>query len=132
MATGGDSFADLIEAAGAGRVVPPDDVEALRAALHDLLTDADAVASARAGSLALSHELRWARTLVPLVEFCRAPRRAPDVACPTMLVSPDGAELTRGLLRDLRVAQAYLRAGGPRLLVDRALTRLRRLRVRGD
>ena len=36
----------------------------------------------------------------------------------TVLVSPDGAELQRGFLRDLRAARDYLRAGGLTLLVD--------------
>jgi glycosyltransferase involved in cell wall biosynthesis len=44
---------------GAGRVVPPDDVEALAAALRELLDDAGALAEARAGALRARDELTW-------------------------------------------------------------------------
>jgi hypothetical protein len=131
VATGGDSFAELLEGAGAGRTVAPGDVDALAAALEEVLVDPEAAAAARAGSVALGRQLSWSRSLVPLVEFCRAPRRSPDVACPTVLVSPDGAELTRGFVRDVKTGWAYLRAGGVGLLVDRATTRVRRQLARG-
>lgn len=126
VATGGDAFAELIEARGAGRTVPPQDVEALAAALTSVLSDADVAASYRRGSASLAAELTWSKNLEPLLSFCRAPRRAPDVACPTLTTSPDGAELRRGLRRDVGVAFHYLRAGGPRALGVRILGRLRR------
>ena len=43
----------------AGRVVPPDDVEALAAALRELLEDDSALAEARAGALRARDELTW-------------------------------------------------------------------------
>ncbi|MGQ0833288.1 MAG: glycosyltransferase [Microthrixaceae bacterium] len=126
VATGGDAFATLIEDYGAGRTVAPGDLEGLSSALEELLTDPAAASAARRGSAALAQELTWSVNLAPLVEFCRSPRRAPDVACPTLVVSPDGAELERGLRRDLRVALAHLRAGGVRALAGRVGGRLRR------
>ena len=69
-----------------------------------------------------------ADSVEPLVRFCRRARRAPDITAPNVLVSPDGAELKRGLGRDLKVAYEYLRAGGLSLVADRAATRIRRLR----
>lgn len=126
VATGGDAFASLIEDSGAGRTVPPGDVDALAGALEVLLTDEAAAMSARKGSKALADQLRWASNLTPLVEFCRSPRRAPDVACPTLVTRPEGAELERGLRRDLRVAMTFLRAGGVEALRSRVAGRLRR------
>lgn len=48
-----------VRAYGAGRVVPPDDVEALAAAVRELLDDPDALAAARAGALRVREELTW-------------------------------------------------------------------------
>jgi glycosyltransferase involved in cell wall biosynthesis len=45
---------------GAGRVVPAGDVEALQAAVSDLLGDADALTAARTGADAARRELTWA------------------------------------------------------------------------
>lgn len=44
---------------GAGRVVPPDDVDALASALRELLDDPDALAEARAGAVRARAELTW-------------------------------------------------------------------------
>jgi glycosyltransferase involved in cell wall biosynthesis len=48
-----------VRAFGAGRVVAPDDVDALAAALRELLDDEDALAAARAGALRAREELTW-------------------------------------------------------------------------
>jgi glycosyltransferase involved in cell wall biosynthesis len=45
---------------GAGRVVPAGDVEAMQAAVGDLLGSTEALAAARAGADAARHELTWA------------------------------------------------------------------------
>ncbi len=50
---------ETVRAFGAGRVVPPDDVEALTAALRELLADADELAAARTGALRAREELTW-------------------------------------------------------------------------
>jgi mannosyltransferase len=44
---------------GAGRVVPPGDVEALAAAASELLADRDALAAAREGARRAREELTW-------------------------------------------------------------------------
>jgi glycosyltransferase involved in cell wall biosynthesis len=51
--------AEPVRAFGAGRVVPPGDVEALAAAAGELLGDADALAAARAGALRARETLTW-------------------------------------------------------------------------
>jgi glycosyltransferase involved in cell wall biosynthesis len=53
-------LAEPIRRYGAGTVVPPDDVEALTAAVEHLLADADALAAARAGADRARRELTWA------------------------------------------------------------------------
>ena len=50
---------ETVAAYGAGRVVRPDDVEGLAAALEELLEDAAALAEARAGALRARAELTW-------------------------------------------------------------------------
>jgi glycosyltransferase involved in cell wall biosynthesis len=52
-------IAEPVRAYGAGRVVPPGDVEALAAAVRELLDDEDALAAARAGALRARSELTW-------------------------------------------------------------------------
>ncbi len=73
--TGGDSLADEVAREGAGVVVPPGDVEALEEALALML--AEPPPAERFANLA--HRYRWERVAEPLVEFCRRPRRAPDL-----------------------------------------------------
>jgi glycosyltransferase involved in cell wall biosynthesis/GT2 family glycosyltransferase len=82
VATHGDSFADLIELHGLGVTVPPQDDAALEEALFVLLTDEERRAACRAAVSRCVEEFRWQRTLAPLLEFCRAPRRAPDLVDP--------------------------------------------------
>ena len=50
---------ELVSAFGAGRVVPPGDVEGLKQALRELLDDADALAEARAGASRARAALTW-------------------------------------------------------------------------
>jgi glycosyltransferase involved in cell wall biosynthesis len=50
---------ELVSAYGAGRVVPPGDIEGLKQALHELLDDPDALAEARAGALRARAALTW-------------------------------------------------------------------------
>ena len=48
-----------VQAFGAGRVVAPDDVDGLAAAIRELLDDEAALAAARAGALRAREELTW-------------------------------------------------------------------------
>ncbi|MBV8395359.1 MAG: glycosyltransferase family 4 protein, partial [Actinobacteria bacterium] len=52
-------LAEPVTTYGAGRVVPAGDVDALTAAVHELLADGDALASARAGAERARSELTW-------------------------------------------------------------------------
>jgi glycosyltransferase involved in cell wall biosynthesis len=52
-------IAEPVRRFGAGRVVPPGDVDALAAAARELLDDADALEAARAGARRARDELTW-------------------------------------------------------------------------
>ena len=84
VTTRGDAMADLVEAAGAGRTVTPGDVDGLAAALHELLDDNALRASAAQASRQLADSFRWSVVAAPLIDFCRHPYRAPDLADPAL------------------------------------------------
>ncbi len=132
VATGGDSLAERIEAAGAGVTVPPEDVGALTEALHAVLADRDAHARRAAASRALAEELRWSKVLEPLVEFCRAPRHAPDLLDPVLwsaIGDPRHKGPSRGWWRhNTRAALARLRRGDVLGLALAARRRVERTR----
>jgi hypothetical protein len=131
LTTSGDSLAALIESRSAGLVVAPNDVDALEEALHALLTDDELIAGARKASGELADEFRWSRVLQPLLEFCRAPRRAPDLVDP--LISGQVGDplrlrlVRRRLQRDLGIAVEHLRTGSWRALGQRTRNRLRKM-----
>ena len=132
VATAGDALADIVVAAGAGTSVPAGDVDALTDALVTMLEDDDLRARHSKGASAAAAHLRWSQVLEPLVSFCRAPRRAPDLLDPA-LVGAMRTELAvvppvpRGVREDFRALQDHLTAGGSRLVVAKAAGRLRRL-----
>jgi len=141
VASQGDSLADLIDRRGLGITVPPGDVDALVEALSTLLSDDARRETCSANAAALAPELVWSRALAPLVEFCRAPRRAPDLDDASMSAGMRrdlGAmqERWRGLAYDLQTAADHFRDGGPGLAARKAIGRVRRVAVtfrdRGD
>lgn len=125
VATGSDSLTDLLESSGAGLTVPAEDVDALEEALYRMLTDEDLRARARVAAARVADEYRWSRVLAPLVEFCRAPTRAPDLLAgdPPLL---DWRLIPRRSLRnDVRLFVAYVRQGEWRRLAGRVRHRVR-------
>ncbi|MGH1547835.1 glycosyltransferase family 4 protein [Leifsonia poae] len=78
ISTDGDTFAPIIRDNDLGRVVPPEDVEALAAAIEELLYDADARERIGANIAAYAQEHTWEHTLRPLVAYCADPTPAPD------------------------------------------------------
>ncbi len=79
VVTEGDAIADTVARDGLGLVVPPADPDAVRAALYQLLTDRAFADECRHNVELASRAMRWSVVLAPLLEFCRHPRRAPDL-----------------------------------------------------
>jgi glycosyltransferase involved in cell wall biosynthesis len=79
ISTEGDTLAGDIEREALGRVVPPEDSEALASAIRSLSDEAERRRIARrVRAYAKGHT--WERVAEPLVRFCDAPRRAADLA----------------------------------------------------
>ena len=130
VTTAGDSFADLTTSSTPlGLTVPPEDVDALEAALYRLLDDDDYRAACRTNAFAYADEYRWSKVLAPIVEFCRNPRRAPDLLG---LIDQPGASPRKpwkergGLRQDVRIVSSLFREGGVGLAARKAFGRLRR------
>jgi glycosyltransferase involved in cell wall biosynthesis len=125
VTTAGDVMAELVAAEGLGAVVPPRDPAALTAALHRLLADPAIRSAAAAASARVAERYRWPLVAAPLLAFCRAPRRAPDLVLPAAdqallgIADPGGA----GPPVWTRLAAAR-REGGLRLVARRAAARL--------
>ena len=77
VSTDGDTFADLIREHELGAVVPPEDVEALAAAIEQVLYSPERQATSDRVR-AFGETMRWSSTLRKLIDFCVAPRRAAD------------------------------------------------------
>ncbi len=71
VCTRGDVIAEMVERRGLGIAVPERDVDALEAALSRLLDDRAFYRSCKLNLTLIQEELRWERTLTPLLEFCR-------------------------------------------------------------
>jgi GT2 family glycosyltransferase/glycosyltransferase involved in cell wall biosynthesis len=133
VATGGDTFADLIEGKGLGLTVPAGDVEALEEALFRLLDDEEFSAACRERLAEVVPTHAWSRVLAPLVHFCRVPRRAADLAAPVGM--DDVTRLAEAVTprarirKDVMLAREYLKAGGPVEVARRASKRLLRYGV---
>ena len=129
VSTSGDALSDMIEAAGAGIAVPPNDVGALEDALFDLLSDEQTRSACAMASAKLADELTWSRALEPLLEFCRSPRRAPDLVDPLFDTHPSprlrGRRFVDRVRRDLEIATATIRRRDFRELLVRARNRVR-------
>jgi len=129
VATEGDSFAQLIDDQGLGITVPPEDPEALEEALFRLLDDEDLAADCAKRAAAAAEDLAWTKVLAPLVEFCRAPRRAPDLV---RALGPPASGTGVGLKpwdlhEDIALLRMYMEAGGPSEVCRRAYGRVRTL-----
>ena len=132
VCTAGDSLADMVEAEGLGVTVPSGDVEALEEALFRILDDEGLRKGCVENVARVAPGLVWSQGLRPLVEFCRAPRRAPDLLDVEAVghLRRDLAPPRKGWggwQHDLRAGIDYLQWGGPRLVARKALGRVRRL-----
>jgi hypothetical protein len=133
VASDGDGFADAIRWRGLGRVVPPGDVDGLEEALFTLLDDEGERAACRTAIEELVPELHWSKTLMPLLEFCRAPAHAVDLVDPrqrVMIGDPMVQAMwgQRGWKHTARVAVSHLGHGEWRDLVRKVRMRIRTMR----
>lgn len=113
VTTGGDALSELLADAGAGLAVAPGDLDGFVAAADALLSSHRRRASAGRAATRLAATLTWPQALAPLVAFCAAPRRAPD-----LLEAP---VVGRGT--PLRTALRLLREQGPGAVTRRAAAR---------
>ena len=129
VTTAGDSFADLTTSTPLGLTVPPEDVDALEAALYRLLDDRELRERCRANTVDIAAEYQWSKVLAPLVEFCRSPHRAADLLG---VIDQPGATPRRpwkergGLRQDVRIVSHLFREGGLGLAARKAFGRARR------
>lgn len=129
VATAGDAFAELIDGETLGLTVPPGDVDALEEALFRVLDDAEFSAVCRKNLAVVRSRFAWSAVLAPLVEFCRAPRRAPDLVDPEMAAALGAATVAvdprqKGMRGDVAIAAAYLREGGLQMVARKARSRI--------
>jgi len=106
VTTQGDAFAELVEARSLGATAAAGDVEGLTDALRSLVGDPALRTACRTRLAALAPELSWDLALAPLLDFCRAPRRAADLVRVTGAgdVVADGPTGWRAALREVRGA----------------------------
>ncbi len=131
LSTEGDTLADTITERGLGLTVPPEDVDALVAALERLLTDEGFAAACSKASRELADELHWSSVLEPLVAYCRQATRAPDAFTdqPVEKQPPRVGLVERGVravARALREAKQVRSQGGAEQTARRAVNAARR------
>lgn len=131
VCTGGDTFGDLVAAEGLGAEVPPEDVDALAAALRSLLTNDAALAAVRANVARVAPRYTWPVVLAPLVDFCAAPRRAADAGHRGVGIDFDSLPALTRLKLDAKAVVMHLRRGGLRAVADKVSMRVAKMRARG-
>lgn len=127
LCTGGDALAEMARAREFGIVVDPSDVEGLAEGMRRLADDPSLRTRMADNARAAASELTWERTLAPIVEFVRNPRRAPDRGTAQQPLWGHGA-LRPGTLpwRAVRLLRFWQEAG-TRAVVAVALRKARTL-----
>ena len=129
VCTRGDVFAALVDAKALGVTVEPSDPESLADALEKVLSDEAFAQTCRDNLAALAPSYHWNVVLAPLVAFCRAPHRAPDLLddYARRRLAKGAARLYRpksGLRRELEIAVDHLRDGGVAKVSSKAASRI--------
>lgn len=126
VSTDGDAFAGLVRSEGLGRVVPPEDPEALADALR-ALTDAEARRAAAANVRRVAPGFTWPTVLAPITAVCADPRRAADA----QRVAASGVESTSrsraATVAPVSTFVRHVRQGGLRHALRKVYSRLRAL-----
>ena len=131
VSTEGDSFAALVAAEDLGRAVPAEDVDALAAALLEVLTSDATQQRYRANVRRVADDFRWPRVLEPLLTFCRNPVRSADAARIALEASTPapGSSLVARWEMDVRAAVRHFRSGGIRQVAAKVRWRLEQRRA---
>jgi glycosyltransferase involved in cell wall biosynthesis len=95
VSTDHDTFASIVMSEELGRVVPPEDIEALSVALEECLYDGEQAVKLRANVRRYAERMHWSNVLAPLAEFCRAPKPAADRGVQSVRVQQREALVTR-------------------------------------
>ncbi len=136
VCTEGDAMGDLVAEHHLGATVPPGDPAALAAALETLLGDDGRRKEAATAVADIAPGFAWSTALAPLVAFCHAPRRAPDLvdretARRLQTVGRTAARQRRGPRHAWASLRRHARHGRARQAVTMGLRRVAgRLRVR--
>ena len=126
VATSGDAFGDLITAERLGAAVPPGDEEALEEALWHVLGDDEEAAACRKNVARVAPRFTWDEVLKPLLAFCRAPRRAPDLLAAAAAAPPGPEPRAASLYGARTLVTAAYQEGGPALVLRRMADVVRR------
>ena len=131
VSTEGDSFAALVAAEDLGRAVPAEDVDALVAALLEVLTSDSTQQRFRANVRRVADDFRWPRVLEPLLAFCRSPVRSADAERIALEASTPvpGSSLAAQWEADVRAVVRHFRSGGIRQVVAKVRWRTARRRA---
>ncbi len=126
IATDGDSLSVVVKERELGLTVPPEDVDAVAAAIVRLREDRAFYERCVAGIEALQPEMTWERVLEPIVQFCSNPQRAADAeGKPQRYISTDYIVLSKSPLHYAKRVVHYARVGGPQLAMVHARNFLR-------
>lgn len=127
VVTDGDHFAELVRDEGLGIVVPAEDVDALTDALERVLFDAEFAAEARANIARVRERYRWDVVLEPLVRFVADPHHAADWTGSARPATASRLAPRRSAMsHNVRAALFHLKHSGPRVVVAKAWSKLRR------
>ncbi|MGC9522841.1 MAG: glycosyltransferase family 4 protein [Anaerolineae bacterium] len=95
VVTRGDATSELVEKYGVGLLVDSENVLDTADAVIELLSRSPGWADAAFEKA--REELTWERAAFPLIEFCRAPRRAPDKEASTQQAEAVSLEIERAV-----------------------------------
>lgn len=133
VVTEGDHFAELIEDRGLGRAVPAGDVEALAAAIEQLLFGRGALNKAKKAIAEVRPEYEWGTVFAPLVEFVDEAHYAADRVRrgDVQQARARGQQQRRrrpagqnGIVEDVRRASILLLRQGPGAVIRKVKQRL--------
>jgi glycosyltransferase involved in cell wall biosynthesis len=114
VTTVGDALSELLAEAGAGVATPPGDLDAFVAGVDALLASHRRRVSVGRAATRLAATLTWEQALAPLLAFCAAPRRAPDLLEEPVVAKHTPVRTAVKLLREQGLGAVTRRAAARR------------------